>query len=75
MWLSLGHWPPFFYVTINMIYIMYDKAHKTHYGTKDRARGPSEDSPNLSSFDSRSAMLKSKDKTAASLSDAKGPLL
>lgn len=54
---------------------MYDKAHKTHYGTKDRARGPSEDSPNLSSFDSRSAMLKSKDKTAASLSDVKGPLL
>lgn len=40
VWLSLGHCPPFFYVTINMIYITYDKARKTHYRTKDRAKGP-----------------------------------
>lgn len=38
--LSLGHWPLFFYVTINMIYIMYDKARETHYRTKNGAKGP-----------------------------------
>lgn len=35
VWLSPGHGPPFFYVTINMIYIMYDKTHETHYRIQD----------------------------------------
>lgn len=37
---SLGHWSPFSYVTINMIDIMYDEAHETHYGARSGARGP-----------------------------------